>query len=284
MFYRGWTFTRSWTVLFFSQRTFPRNGVRIVILLACMVPGSSVTNAIRNEILLAAPQTDQLPLDTTKSLQDDEILDGILLDRLPGNLNDKLNDKTGAPTYPVEHLLLDNLNTQDLGEDIHPDKQSDSLQKIGQQMQQVARWISQNQTAKRTLQLQQNILLDLNALIEQARQQKQPSGSGTAQPSAARPRQAVAQPPQPAFSGSPGENPHPQQSSELLTGDHDPNPKINLGDMEYLMKEIWGQLPPRIREQLLHSRTDQFLPQYEQIIADYFRRLAEQAREKNNPR
>ena len=276
MFYRGWTFTHSWTVLFVSQRRFPRIGYRIVLLLACMVPGSPVMTAIRNEILLAAPQTDQLPLDTTKSLLDDEIL----LDRLPDNLN----DKTDAPTYPVEKLLLDNLNKQDVGEDIHSDKQSDSLQNIGKQMQQAARWISQNRTATRTLQLQQNILLDLNALIEQARQQKQPSGSGTAQPSAVRPRQAVAQPPQPAFSGSPGENPHPQQSSEFLMGDHDPNPKINIGEMEYLMKEIWGQLPPRIREQLIHSRTDQFLPQYEQIIAEYFRRLAEQAGEKNNPR
>ena len=41
-----------------------------------------------------------------------------------------------------------------------------------------------------------------------------------------------------------------------------------------LMKEVWGRLPQRLREQMLESSSDEFLPQYREQIEKYFERLA----------
>ena len=43
-----------------------------------------------------------------------------------------------------------------------------------------------------------------------------------------------------------------------------------------LMKNLWGQLPVRDRNQLLQSAPDEFLPKYELLIEQYYRRLAEE--------
>ncbi len=52
--------------------------------------------------------------------------------------------------------------------------------------------------------------------------------------------------------------------------------KPDMADMRDLLKGVWGQLPERQREQMLQSYEEQFLPKYEQMIADYFRSLAEE--------
>ena len=42
-----------------------------------------------------------------------------------------------------------------------------------------------------------------------------------------------------------------------------------------LMKAAWGHLPERVREQMLQSSSDEFLPEYREEIEAYYRRLAE---------
>ena len=36
----------------------------------------------------------------------------------------------------------------------------------------------------------------------------------------------------------------------------------------------WGNLPPKLREQILQSKTDGFPPGYEALLQSYYRRLA----------
>ena len=48
-----------------------------------------------------------------------------------------------------------------------------------------------------------------------------------------------------------------------------------------MVKDLWGQLPPHAREQLLQSSSDEFLPQYELEIEKYYRRLAEEQQDKD---
>lgn len=38
---------------------------------------------------------------------------------------------------------------------------------------------------------------------------------------------------------------------------------------------IWGSLPPQLRQQIQNLSSDRFLPQYERLIQQYYRRLAE---------
>jgi hypothetical protein len=49
-----------------------------------------------------------------------------------------------------------------------------------------------------------------------------------------------------------------------------------LGDREQLLKDFWGHLPPHAREQMLQSHSDEFLPQYELEIEQYYKRLSEE--------
>ena len=42
-----------------------------------------------------------------------------------------------------------------------------------------------------------------------------------------------------------------------------------------LMKAAWGHLPERVRERMLQSSSDEFLPEYREEIEAYYRRLAE---------
>ncbi len=42
------------------------------------------------------------------------------------------------------------------------------------------------------------------------------------------------------------------------------------------MTRLWGQLPPRARQQILQPPVEEFPPKYETQIEDYFRRLAEE--------
>ena len=37
---------------------------------------------------------------------------------------------------------------------------------------------------------------------------------------------------------------------------------------------MWGNLPPKLREQILQSKTDGFPPGYEALLQSYYRRLA----------
>ena len=40
-----------------------------------------------------------------------------------------------------------------------------------------------------------------------------------------------------------------------------------------MLKDVWGHLPPHLRQQMEQSANEEFLPQYELEIAEYFRSL-----------
>lgn len=48
------------------------------------------------------------------------------------------------------------------------------------------------------------------------------------------------------------------------------------GEMQNVVKDLWGHLPERTRDQMLQSFSSEFLPEYEQEIEQYYRRLAEE--------
>ena len=46
-----------------------------------------------------------------------------------------------------------------------------------------------------------------------------------------------------------------------------------------LMKAAWGHLPERVRERMLQSSSEEFLPEYREQLEEYYRRLAEREQE-----
>src|SRR5262249_38229817 len=45
-----------------------------------------------------------------------------------------------------------------------------------------------------------------------------------------------------------------------------------------VVKEVWGNLPPRERQQLTQYYREQFMPRYSELIKNYFSSLAENSR------
>lgn len=80
-------------------------------------------------------------------------------------------------------------------------------------------------------------------------------------------------------SGAAGANPTRPANSSTLAGGPGGQGKLKAPDKK---GRNWADLTPKQREKILQSRTEGFPPGYEDILADYFRRLARnQAVEKN---
>ena len=46
--------------------------------------------------------------------------------------------------------------------------------------------------------------------------------------------------------------------------------------MKDLMRRIWGQLPDKVRDEMQAPMSEKFLPKYERLIEEYYKRLAEE--------
>ena len=51
---------------------------------------------------------------------------------------------------------------------------------------------------------------------------------------------------------------------------------VDKGEVNEMVKALWGHLPERNRDQKLQSFSDEFLPKYELEIEQYYRRLSEE--------
>jgi hypothetical protein len=83
----------------------------------------------------------------------------------------------------------------------------------------------------------------------------------------------------------PGQNPKPgkpsaagrtaaRDSTDRLDGSS--AKPVDKGEVNAMVKALWGHLPERSREQMLQSFSDEFLPKYELEIEQYYRRLSEE--------
>jgi hypothetical protein len=157
------------------------------------------------------------------------------------------------------------------GEDLGQPSGSAALARIEEQMQAAQSLLHQAKSPDRAGQAQQQVVADLDALIEQLSKQCQGGAcqsSGPSKPSSQRSQTAGAKP-----AAKPGHGSAPARDSTTRIGRNDPG-AVDLGDREQLVKDFWGQLPPHAREQLLQSNSEEFLPQYELEIEQYYRRLS----------
>ena len=125
--------------------------------------------------------------------------------------------------------------------------------------------------------IQKRILAELEELLRQARQAANPAASKPAQ---ADQQKATASPDKQPKTGQaeaaakPGSKPNPGQTTS--------GPKVpgaERGDSRSrisMLRRVWGDLPERERNEMLQLQPpEEFLPKYEFLIEEYFRRLAE---------
>ena len=192
---------------------------------------------------------------------DNELLEGLPADSAPaeqGGAADSSSEETSA------------------GSD------TDRLGQIGRRMRSAEEHIEQQKSPQRTLELQQQIVADLSKLIDQLEKQCQAEcassgackGGSPGQKSGDKPGQKNQQPSQTASGKTPASQPARNSTAEIRK-QHAQRP--DMGKMHDLMRDLWGQLPERARNEMLQSpKPEQFLPKYEILLENYYKRLAEE--------
>lgn len=227
------------------------------------------------------------PAKETGSSLDDELLkeltDGLGLDEpAPSKKPNSPEGESQPQEQPRDELdrsLLDELET-----DLVPDDEADPLSQIAQGMQRAGARIRQGDSGTATQKIQGDILSQLNQLLQQLKKrQKQQQQQGKGQQNQQAQRSKVPQPQN--AKGQPGKQPMGEPGDERQPGVESTD-RIEKGEVEPteaeavadLVRERWGHLPDKQREILIQAFKEKYLPQYQQMIKDYYSRLA---REKN---
>jgi len=134
-----------------------------------------------------------------------------------------------------------------------------------------------------TQRMQQQILKKLDQVLAKARQRRQQGGGS-------KPRK-----PQggqnPAGQRPDGQQQGQSQSQSASAGGSDPSgtsgeggsTDARQGESLEALRRQWGNLPPRLRDELSEGLDESFSPVYQSLTEQYYRRLAEQAQEGSQP-
>ena len=192
----------------------------------------------------------------------------------------KPTGKTKPTVTPLDEDLLRNLEG---GEDraAGDAESSDPLVRLNRQMRQAEELLRARKSDDPTQKLQDKIVSELEELIKQLQQQQQQQSSSSSsskkQQQTAK-RESVSQPQQQKGSGA-KPNPKPARDSSNRVGKAEAK-KADPGKLSDLIKDIWGELPARLRQQMMQSSAEQFVPKYELQIEEYFKTLSEKKQEK----
>jgi hypothetical protein len=154
---------------------------------------------------------------------------------------------------------------------------------IARRMRDVESRIARADCGDGTQRTQREILAELDELIKLARK-----SCGQCKPGEKKPcngvseRKPVAQPCNKPGGGKPG-GPNQGQIGRADVKSPDTR-RADVEQTKTLMKRLWGELPQRDREQMLQTPPEEFLPEYELLIEDYFRRLSEEKGTASEPR
>jgi hypothetical protein len=150
-------------------------------------------------------------------------------------------------------------------------EEENPLAAVARAMRDVQGRIARTESGPPTQALEERIVADLDRLIGQSRtldsqSQTQPQTTLSEGGSTARPPQAQSGQPKSASprGGSAGRQASTGQSPSTA----------GAAKVRGMMENVWGELPARQRQQMLQSPAEEFLPEYESMLEDYFRRLA----------
>ena len=157
---------------------------------------------------------------------------------------------------------------------------AETLDRVAGAMREAGDLLGSAENNERVRKLQDRAVEDLDALIEAARAPPPPSGGSPNQP---KPNDED----QPPGDPKPGQ---PQQAAQSgaqagtasairTDAEAEAEARRSTERAQQWIERVWGHLPEREREQLRQFGTEVFLPGYESLIEDYFRRLAEEANE-----
>jgi hypothetical protein len=121
--------------------------------------------------------------------------------------------------------------------------------------------------------VQQEVVSELDKLIAELSKQCQCQGGQCNKPPQPNPNGKPKPGSKPGNAAANGKAPARDSTDRLDRTSAQP---VSKGDVNEVVKELWGHLPERSRAQMLQSFSDEFLPKYELEIEQYYRRLGEE--------
>jgi hypothetical protein len=200
---------------------------------------------------------------TSKPKLEDELVDDLLKDLPKAKPETPATGKSARSRSQgeTEKKLLQNLEG---GEDIGLPPE-DPLARIGQKMRSSQERIAGKDTSLETQAAQKEILADLAKLIEQTKKQCNSGGNGKPGSGKSSPQ---------AGAGT-GDAPPGQAREATDRVGRSEREETETADVKDILRRIWGHLPDKMREQMQAQLSEQFLPKYEKLIEEYYKRLAE---------
>lgn len=141
---------------------------------------------------------------------------------------------------------------------------NDWLKLVKERMQTAEAILAAHDASGRASTTQREVVSELDALIAKLQKQCEQCGGQCNKPSSPQDK-----PPKPG--GKKGSKPG-ETSAVAATKATAPPDQAAIGA---LVKDLWGRLPERQREELLQPLSEEFLPEYASDIEEYFRVLAE---------
>jgi len=227
--------------------------------------------------------------DSAGTAADDELSEDDLIEQIDPNRRPPLAEARERLEQAIEKMRTakDRLTQSDTGDDTRKlqTQAADDLQKILDLLQQPpppSQSSSQNQNQQqqqqqqRQQQNQQQRQNQSRSRSQQQRQQRQQQQSGSRrQRQQNRNRQLAQQQPQPQPGGERNEN--PQDSQDKL--DPAQQKAAEEARRRAVANDVWGHLPPNVREALQKSFNERYLPKYEDLVRRYYESLAEKRRD-----
>ncbi len=160
---------------------------------------------------------------------------------------------------------------------------SAAISKISDSLRAADRGLSEGRTGGDTLVAQQKAIEELEKLIEAAKSgprssnpNSRPSGGSEqgagASASPTEKESSTGQDPQGGTAG--GRSDNASTSDENATAPAGSNNVLQRFRAS-VVRDAWGHLPERLRDQLLNVGSDKYLPKYDGLVRDYFESLAQ---------
>jgi len=241
--------------------------LQAAICLAAIAVGSNLSTAAETPRPATKPPADEL----LQNSMDDALLQDLSIPAKPKSEPQRAAKDDEMPARSeadFEALLREQLGA---GEDVGQPSE-DRLGTIGRRMRLAESLIGRQVTSQQTQRLQQQVIQDLARLIEELNKQGQSSQSGAPSPA-----ERGAKPKGKSRAGS-GENTGTTQPAKDSTDrtEGTASDREELARVQIMLKQVWGHLPPKIRDQMQSALIEQFLPKYERLIEEYYSRLAEE--------
>jgi len=199
----------------------------------------------------------------------------------PPSLDDLLDLDEARPDS-AQRVASDR-NEEELQRRLNEEKVLHAIARAVDQMVSVVSQLADHlDTGATTQRLQEDVIISLDTLIEEARHQQQKNSSRSSSSSSSSQQQQQSGSQTPPSSRNQSQQPRQDQSNQPSgeSREGDP-PDAQAPDLNSVLDESraeWGRLPERIRKELLQGRHDRerFSSRYELLTREYYRRLAEQ--------